>query len=65
MGFLQGSNKTGRNQKPTISAFFYNKGFINPFDNDLINKSTIKSYLKEVVYRKKLIFIILDNKIIE
>ena len=65
MGFLQNFSKAGKNQKPTINAFFYNKGFINPSDNDSIDKSTIKSYLKEIICRKRLISIILNNKIIK
>jgi superfamily II DNA helicase RecQ len=64
-GFLQGSSRAGRDKKPAISAFFYNKQNTIPFDNDSKDKSLLKSYLRERICRKRLISLYLNNTLLE
>ena len=75
LGFLQGSSRGGRDNKPSTSIFFYNSRdsrLASTSSNSSINsslldynKNLVNSYLLETVCRRRQINLYLDNKLIE
>ena len=72
LGFLQGSSRGGRDNKPSSSVFFYNsKDFrlssLEPSSLNLLisNKALVNQYLQESTCRRRQISLYLDSKLVE
>jgi hypothetical protein len=65
LSFLQGSGRGGRDGNKSVSMFFHYKGEEEERENDSLDKSTLRKYLKEEVCKRRVINLFLDNSLVD
>jgi superfamily II DNA helicase RecQ len=63
IGFLQSSSRSGRDNNTSQSVFFYNSSELINKNTDSVDKLLIRQYLSELVCRRRVIDLFLNNTI--
>ena len=65
ISFVQSSNRGGWDSLPSTSIFFYNKGIELSRKEESKEEGLFREYLGELVYRRRVINLYIDNEFID